>query len=155
MIIVQFYEIYLRVVCFPSSRLVNVSRLKGRISRIHQCHFKDSLISICSPEESLRLNWAMRRPTASASKTIHLRGGLLRFSPAFSTFPPPLYTGTSPIPSRMLGNGMHLHIRVRPREPNFHRVWTLSCELPLLFPDFRGLSHIFILSGWSAGLVRS
>ena len=60
------------------------------ISKGHHHIVKDSLISICSLEDSSRSNRAVRRPTAPASNTIHLKGGLVRFIPAFRTFPPPL-----------------------------------------------------------------
>ena len=60
------------------------------ISRGHHHIVKDSLISICSLEDSSRSNRAVRRPTAPASNTIHLKGGLVRFNSVFRTFPPPL-----------------------------------------------------------------
>lgn len=89
-----FEEIYFRVVSFPSS-LKNDNRFKGRNSRGHQHHVKDSLISISSMEGSSRINRDVRRPSAPAWNTIHLRGGVLRSIPAFSTFPPPLNTPVS------------------------------------------------------------
>ena len=86
--------IYFRVMLFPSSFLVNVSRCNGRNSRSHQNDSRDSMMLICSPEERSRWNGAMRRPTAPASNTIHLKGGLLRSIPAFLMFPPPLVMST-------------------------------------------------------------
>jgi hypothetical protein len=81
---------YLYVVCFPSSRLVNVSRLMGRISSSHQCHVRDSCIWICSSGVRSRLNRDVRRPTTPAWYTIHRRGGLLRSKLKFLALPPPL-----------------------------------------------------------------
>ena len=62
-----------------------VNRLKGKNSKGHQSSVKDFPTWICSSGESLRSNGAVRRPSASASNTIHLRGDRLRSIPAFST----------------------------------------------------------------------
>lgn len=71
---------------------MNESRLKGRTSRIHHGHVKDFLISIVSSERKPRWSGAVRRPTAPASNTIHLRGGFRRSRPMLLVFPPPLHS---------------------------------------------------------------
>ena len=92
----QSEKTHLYVVFFPFSCLVYVNRLKKKSSSGHQSGVKDSWISICSSGERTPSNGAMRRPSAPASNTIHLRGGRLRSIPAFTTFPPPLNTIISP-----------------------------------------------------------
>jgi len=90
----QVKKSYQCVNCLPSSRLVSVDRLNGKNSKGHQYHFKDSLSWISFLRAESRLNRVVRRPTALASNTIHLSGGMARSIEMFSTLPPPLYIRT-------------------------------------------------------------
>ena len=120
----QLENSYLCVVFFPSLRLVYVNLSKKQSSSGHQAHVKDSVYLICSLGERSRSNGSVRRPSAPACNTIHLRGGVLQSISAFFSFLPPLNAKTWHL-NHQVDRWMYLHIWMCAHKPDFQSLWIL------------------------------